>query len=259
MTELTREQIDTDHAVIKDFLPPSMWTAADRQRDLALRTHDAEQRAEDAEADNERLRKLLSQWSESWHDVLSGGPSGDLIHDTDEALATPPDGESPAHASVAEAATWELKNATYAPQQPEGEKCSHARVQGNGSEYLCVDCGHRFTTMFDRDATDATQQPEDALAAWRTVQQAAHVSVMDARWEDRDEVEKAIKAVGRRLSASAVPYVPDEVRRLPERWKRDVKSYALGHHSFDRAKQNCAEDLERALAAAPTKGERRDE
>ena len=107
---------------------------------MSRRTHDAEQRAEQAEADNRRLREALNDHHQ--HAKTHGQNEGMgylnswLDIKTREALATPPEGGPPLYASEAEAATWELKNATDAPQQPDDAMTADALA---AFDQLCKD------------------------------------------------------------------------------------------------------------------------
>ena len=268
MTELTREDLHhrRDHFT-------AIGSADRAAYDMALRTYDAEKRAEraerrrreiddeayeyaerlqKAEAENARLRSLLSQWSGDWHDGLSGGPSGDLIHDTDEALATPPEG------------------GTCHECHGTGEICAGGNPADSGTWHPCPVC--------DGDGI-GSQQPEDAmaadaLAAFDRLCNDYDVADDDEYYFIRRQLTTETPCPHARTSdggtsyctlaetGSAVPYVPDGWRHRMERIRDLIASApedALGTGTADDCppwpiRDEVVHEITKLLAAAPTKG-----
>ena len=236
MTELTKERRDElareDLQHRRDHF--TAFGSADRAAyDMALRTHDAEQRAERAES-------LVAELLPYTHS--DGRTPADLKIRAREVLATPREGE----------------------QRPPGTDANERFFRNN--------CGNR-------------QQPEDALSEdalaafdrllvtqWIIGRNADGSPKIPERAKPDVEMVRRHLAGGTpcphvRTSDGGTSYctlaeegsaVPEEVRRLPERWRanraEDLPIGSKEQREYKNACDDCATELESALAAAPTKG-----
>ena len=220
MTQLTREQIEE---LMGDPHPPSDDVRAACH--MALRTHDAEQRAEKAEAERDSLRDDFAR---------EFARSCRLAYEKDEALATPPEGEPVQMEEAQTPAGTTYYHATMpypdAPQQPEDAPPEDALV-------ALID---RVAPALDElSSLEETQYPAEA-----------------ALYHDRNRIRRDLRDELPALASA--PYVPEEVRRLPKSWRsnpaEDLPVDSKEQRAYKNACDDCATELEHVLAAAPTKG-----
>lgn len=247
---------------------------------MALRTHDAEQRAERAEADaryekawkrefkvklqqaeaeNARLRVALRDVRPEIDSLIAGlyrshvNPFDGIVHD-----------ENVAHELSQLTELHERIIRLIAPSGPENDKALATPPEGDG--WYCAECQMEvdpINVTYDerheqcgRVITDdvAPPQPEDALAALDALKSWA-----DSHAEQSGDPALAysnigmwVRCVRRHLTAIAVPYVPEQIRRLPDAFREDggeaIAFYGAGPSDVAEA---CADELERAIASAP--------
>ena len=297
MTELTREQIERVRVLAKDHTGAeyTLFSVSVRALcDMALRTHDAEQRAERAES-------LVAELLPYTHS--DGRTPADLKIRAREALATPPEGgtcnechgtgEVCAGGNPADSGTWHPCPACdgygTGSQQPEDALSYFDEVMADFHELTGIDPNANPKVRGVRHALTVSAVPEGWK--WQTSRDMTDEYITSLIAPDGTTVyvgedDKAIAWLESLLSTastkapcphvrtsdggtsyctlaesgSAGPYVPDEVRRLVGDWRIRAKhgraiwptvpNEAIKIGVLD----GCAEELERAISAAPTKG-----
>ena len=230
--------------------PEHAGEAAELLRDGIAETHDAEQRAEQAEAENERLRKMGIRTAASLAAAISllerGGKEAaasnrmfrqmiadynKTLEQSREALVTPPEGDEYSIRCVV---------------------CDASVDPDDGG--LCDD--HKYD---EQRKGELPQQPEDALAAWDRIKDRDTYDPLTQLEIMREKAAREgvgiahqYNVIRHHLKASAVP---EEVRRLPSSWRsnpaEDLPVGSKEQQSYKDACDDCATELERALESAP--------
>ncbi len=121
--------------------------------------------------------------------------------------------------------------------------CSWPRMRCAGTGQ---DCRNLRAAIQEFVRSEDEQARGDALAALMQIVRAHVDSQDDAIAADQCEEE-----IRRHLTASGVPYVPEEVRRLPEKWRKINSGHGEYKVASRKAIDQCTRELEAALAAAP--------